>query len=507
MRKIAIIGASDFQNPLILKARELGYETHVFAWKDGSIGEKTADYFYPISITEKERILEECKRIGIDGITTIASDLATVTVNYVAQELKLPGNTMECNKKSTNKYEMRKAFKENGIPTLKFKKITSEQQIDLLSNMKYPLIVKPTDRSGSRAITKVMNVKQLKSAISRAIENSFEKAAIVEEFIEGQEYSAEGITFNGEHRFLTITQKVTTGAPHYIEVGHYEPAEISTDTKQRVFEQLRKALTALEITNSATHSEFKIDAKGNIKIIEIGARMGGDCIGSDLVEISTGYDYLRMVIDVATGKRPTFKIRTEPKISAIKFILNQKDLEDYNKVKIKIPNTIYRESKIENVGSHEVTDSSTRFGYYILSADSMEEIRWLFEDTNNNNKKELSVVRKNKNFVKNIIWLQLIIFVYTLATVAAKFASGESFLSFNFILFYGVEIAILGIYAIAWQQIIKKFEISIAYANRAMALLWSLVWAVVFFNETITLKNIIGVIIVIIGTIIVNSDE
>ena len=72
---------------------------------------------------------------------------------------------------------------------------------------------------------------------------------------------------------------------------------------------------------------------------------------------------------------------------------------------------------------------------------------------------------------------------------------------------YGLEICILGVYAILWQQIIKKFEISVAYANRAMSLLWSIVWAIVFFGEQITLKNIIGVIIVIIGTIIVNSDE
>ncbi|MBR3249599.1 MAG: transporter [Clostridia bacterium] len=126
----------------------------------------------------------------------------------------------------------------------------------------------------------------------------------------------------------------------------------------------------------------------------------------------------------------------------------------------------------------------------------------------NNVVKQKTTERKSKkNLVKNIIILQAIILVYTLASVAAKFASGEEFLSFKFIVFYGLEIFILGVYAILWQQIIKKFEISIAYANRAMALLWSLVWAVVFFHETITIKNVIGVIIVVIGTIIVNSDE
>ena len=115
--------------------------------------------------------------------------------------------------------------------------------------------------------------------------------------------------------------------------------------------------------------------------------------------------------------------------------------------------------------------------------------------------------KDKKSFIKNIIILQVIILIYTLSTVTAKFASNEEFLSLKFILFYGLEIFILGVYAILWQQIIKKFEISVAYANRAMSLLWSIVWAIVFFGEQITLKNIIGVVIVIIGTIIVNSDE
>ena len=119
-----------------------------------------------------------------------------------------------------------------------------------------------------------------------------------------------------------------------------------------------------------------------------------------------------------------------------------------------------------------------------------------------------AIARKNKkSFIKNIIILQVIILIYTLSTVTAKFASQEEFLSFKFIMLYGLEICILGVYAILWQQIIKKFEISVAYANRAMSLLWSIVWAIVFFGEQITLKNVIGVIIVIIGTIIVNSDE
>ena len=107
---------------------------------------------------------------------------------------------------------------------------------------------------------------------------------------------------------------------------------------------------------------------------------------------------------------------------------------------------------------------------------------------------------------KLILALQLVVMLYTLSSVAAKMASGQAFLSLPFIVYYGVEILILGFYAIAWQQIIKRWDLSVAYANRSMAILWSLVWTVIFFHEALTVKNIIGVLIVFAGTMIVNSD-
>ena len=110
---------------------------------------------------------------------------------------------------------------------------------------------------------------------------------------------------------------------------------------------------------------------------------------------------------------------------------------------------------------------------------------------------------KKKTKLKEIFILQIVIAIYTLSTVFAKFASGQEL----FILYYGLEMFILAMYAVMWQQLIKKFDISVAYANKAMGLLWSIVWAILIFNETITIKNVIGVVIVIVGTIIVNSED
>ena len=114
---------------------------------------------------------------------------------------------------------------------------------------------------------------------------------------------------------------------------------------------------------------------------------------------------------------------------------------------------------------------------------------------------------KKKITIKDILVLQIVIAIYTLSTVMAKQASGQPLFSVGFFGFYGAELLILGIYALLWQQMIKKFELSVAYTNRAMALLWSLIWAVVIFKDNITVKNVIGVALVIAGTIIVNGGR
>ena len=114
---------------------------------------------------------------------------------------------------------------------------------------------------------------------------------------------------------------------------------------------------------------------------------------------------------------------------------------------------------------------------------------------------------KKKITLKDILILQAVIIIYTLSSVTAKLASGKELFSFSFFMFYGLEIVILGVYALLWQQMIKKFELSIAYANRAMALLWSAIWAIVLFKDSLSIKQIIGIAIVILGTIVVNSDK
>ena len=373
MKKLAIIGASYLQNPLIEKAKSMRIETHVFAWKCGDIGEKTADYFYPISIVEKEQILEKCKQIGIDGICTIASDLATIAVNYVANAMGLVGNSLECVELSTNKHMMRMAFEKNMDPSPKSIVVSCFEK-NLVENFRFPIIVKPTDRSGSRGITKLSNERGLREAIERAKEQSFEKKVLIEEFAEGQEYSVEFLSYKGVHHFLALTKKYTTGAPHFIETAHIEPAPVSEETLNRVKKIVEHALTSLKVENGASHSELKIDKDGTIKLIEIGARMGGDFIGSHLVHYSTGIDFVKNVILIALGQTLDLKGDEMKTPFAVRFVFSKEDVNVLQTLKDEHPEYIVMED-YEEPNSREVVDSSTRFGVYMIKAPTVEKLQ------------------------------------------------------------------------------------------------------------------------------------
>ena len=365
-KKLAIIGANAAITMLIDKAKSLGYETHVFAWECGDPGEKAADFFYPISIDKKDEIAAKCSEIGVSGVCSITSDFAAPTVSYVSRKLGLPCNPEITGVVARNKYMMRCAFRDSGLYTPPFIRLGSDYSEKDIATIIYPVIVKPTDRWSSKGVTRVDRQEDLDSAVRYAIDESFDKHAIIEGFMNGPEYSAECICYRGTRRILAFTQKETTEFPNYIESGHMQPADLSLQDKERATSVILKALEALHIENGAAHAEFRILDNGQIGIIEIGARMGGDCIGTDLTPISTGMDYIKMVIDVACGNRPDFRIVTEPSRVRIKYIMNQEDLVTLRQIETNNKDSIVRIAEIDDDFDRKVLDSSTRHGYYII---------------------------------------------------------------------------------------------------------------------------------------------
>lgn len=370
MKTLAIIGASYLQRPLAEKAREMGLRTICFAWAEGAVCKDIVDVFYPISIVEKEQILAICQKEHIDGICTIASDVAAPTVAYVAEQMGLVGNSYKASLKANNKYLMRKAFAAANVPCPLFECVDVNNVQDRLcaieTTMSLPLIVKPSDRSGSLAVNKVECWESLTAVVEQAQSVSFRHEAMVEEYIDGREISVEFISYQGKHYPLQITDKVTTGAPHFVELEHHQPSSLSPDMYQRIYAITNRALGALGVTNGASHSEYKITDDGRIAIMEVGARMGGDFIGSDLVQLSTGYDFLKGVIEVALGEF------NEPMLldkchSGVYFLSAEtSQVATYIMNSKQYPEIVQAEQTDERLRS--VTCSAERSGYFIYQA-------------------------------------------------------------------------------------------------------------------------------------------
>lgn len=300
MKKLAVIGANEPLECFYKQARKLGYYLIGIAYEKGAVCKKYCDVFYPISFMDKEAVLDVCRKEKIDGIISFSLESALSTVTYVAQSLNLVSNSYECLELTSTKYAQREAFKKNGICVPKYYLLKDKR--DLLGiDITFPVILKPIDSGGSQGVIKVDNCDQLENAYNYAVKHSRTSSVIVEEFIDGREFSVEHISYEGKHYLLQITDKVTSGAPHFIEMQHHQPANIDTLLYRKIEDLVSRALDALQIENSASHTELKLNTKGELYIIEIGARMGGDFIASDLVYLSTGYDFVRGVIELSMG--------------------------------------------------------------------------------------------------------------------------------------------------------------------------------------------------------------
>lgn len=307
--KIAVLGANEPLIPFYRQAKALGYEIIGIAIEKGAVCKQYCDKFYPVSFADKEDVVEVCRKEKIDGITSFSLESALPTVVYVANKLGLVSNSEDSIKLTQSKYAQRQALEKAGIPVPKYYYIQNETDLGNV-NCCFPVIVKPVDSGGSQGICKVEHQDRLIEAFKYAISFSRSSNAIVEEFVDGREFSVEYISHQGKHYYLQVTDKVTSGEPRFVEMQHHQPADIPATVQKRIRTMVEEALTALKIDNSASHTEIKWNSNDELFIIETGARMGGDFISSDLVRLSTGYDFVEGAIKLAVGK---FEVPTFPK--------------------------------------------------------------------------------------------------------------------------------------------------------------------------------------------------
>ncbi|EFC30578.1 hypothetical protein A0M43_04625 [Campylobacter jejuni] len=368
-----IIGGGDLQADLVLHAKK-DFITHVFDYNENCFCKDLADYFHPISIADKEKILELAIKFNIVGIATAATELGNLTVCYIGEKLNLGTNSYECAKNTTDKSLMKKVFERNNINHAKYFILKDEKDLEQIAN--FPVVVKPSDRSAGRGVVKVFDKENLKKYFYKAKDFSYNKIVLAEEVLKGRQFSVETISSHGKHQIIAITEEYLREgefANDFLETQHLIPARITHHEKKIIQNEIIKVLNAFKINFGASHIEIKLH-NNIVKIIEIASRMGG--WRDVLAYHSYGIDYLQLLIQ-SSLKQELKKVNTKAKnFCLVKMIFTKEDYLFYKKIKSLYPEFIIKEkihfNNVENFDySSSLMDSK---GYYYIKIKLNEDI-------------------------------------------------------------------------------------------------------------------------------------
>lgn len=304
MKRLMIIGASVLQLPAIKKAKEMGLEIAVADYNPSAIGISFADHFYNASTIDIEAITKAAMDYKPDGIMTLATDMPMRSIAVATTALDLPGISFETAVRATDKIEMIAAFKAFDVPSPWYFSIISKSELEeIKDNLTYPCLIKPADNSGSRGVDIITSKEYLNQAYEYSVSQSRNGHVLIEEYLQGEEVSVEVMVTHGKVHVIQVTDKLTTGAPHFVEMGHSQPSHHSANVIYHIHKVAEQAVKAIGLTDGPAHVEIMVTQDGP-KMIELGARLGGDCITTHLVPLSTGVDMVKATIEVSLGIEP-----------------------------------------------------------------------------------------------------------------------------------------------------------------------------------------------------------
>ena len=376
MTKLFIIGASILQVPAIRKAKEMGLTVAVADYNPNAVGVPLADRYYNVSTIDEKGICEAAKDFGADGIMTLATDMPMRALAYACHELGLPAISYETAVRATDKGEMIKAFEAAGVEHPWFFIAKNGEEFEAaLPSLTYPCIMKPTDSSGSRGVVLAHDREELVREYGYTLASSRGGAVILEEYMRGPEFSVEVMVTGGEPHVLQVTDKLTTGAPHFVEMGHSQPSGQTQENLDKIRDLACRAVKAVGIDRGPAHVEIILTEDGP-KMVELGARMGGDCITTHLVPLSTGIDMIRATIDMACGKEPDITPKWS-KGAAIRYFRTESGVlasVEGTEEALAIPG-VKEISFVKKPGEHvgEIGSSGDRIGFVIAQADTAAE--------------------------------------------------------------------------------------------------------------------------------------
>ncbi|MBM4311226.1 MAG: ATP-grasp domain-containing protein [Deltaproteobacteria bacterium] len=350
----------------------MGFHVGVVDYNPEGIGVPFADIFFNVSTIDADAVLRTAQEFKPRGIMTMATDMPMRAIARATTALGLPGISPETALKATDKGEMIKAFKSHGVEAPWFFIVISKDDLNNVKpNITFPCIMKPTDNAGSRGVMLVTSPADVDSAYAYSRQHSRSGAVIIEEYLNGREVSVEIMVVQGMVHILAVTDKLTTGAPHFVEMGHCQPSQLPDQDLKKIKDLAKRAVRAVGIESGPAHVEIMLTREGP-KMIELGARMGGDCITSHLVPLSTGIDMVKATIEVATGQLPDLA----PKFnrgSAIRYcdirqgtIVGITGVAEAKKIS-GIQEIVFTKKAGDRIGA--IKSSTDRAGYVIAQAD------------------------------------------------------------------------------------------------------------------------------------------
>lgn len=379
-KSILIFGVGELQKSIIGRARKKGLFVVGIDPCADAFCKDDVDAFEIVGGQDYEGTLAVARKYRISAVVTAATDKPLVMMARVAKELKLPFYSVETAQWSTDKYQMKQRFIVGDVPCAKGRLVKSAQET---ADFVFPVIVKPRDNSGSRGVKLCRTQEELQSCIDEALEYSHLDSVLVEEFIEGQEYSIESLHYNGKTEVIQFTEKKTTEFPYNVELGHKQPANLTEPQRNAIREVISNIAFALNFENCPSHTELKINERG-IFVIETSPRLGGDYITSTLVPLSTGINIEDQLLNIALGEPVDTKTGRVEKASGVCFFSLPEGTVTAIDEKIKAvstwPGIVDFNLKLK-IGDqvNKITSSLNRYGQFIVMSEKREEIDSLVE--------------------------------------------------------------------------------------------------------------------------------
>ena len=388
-KKLLVLAAGILQVPVIKKAKEMGYYVIAVDGNPNAVGLQYADKQICANITNEEEMVAIAKQEQIDGVIHPCSEVSMNVMGRIHDELNLSGVSRKQAVVATNKHLMREAFKKGDAPSPVsiLAKSAEDAWEHFCSDFQTNAILKPSRNSGSRGIAKVergISKEEFVHLYDIALEESRDNSVLIEQFIEGPEFSVEIIVWEGKVNVLTVTDKKTTEAPHFVELGHNQPSCFPDETVTLIKDAAVRGVKAIGVDKCACHAEVKVQTHSTSSgqavqkayLMEIGARMGGDFISTVLTRLSTGIDMVAAAINCALNIEPDLTPKAAPQGVCIRYFCPKpgKLVSISNTEALNDPR-VHEWEIYHQVGDEipEVTSSLCRSGHVIVTEETPQK--------------------------------------------------------------------------------------------------------------------------------------